>query len=412
MLVEIKIKNFTSFAEEQIFSMIPNKTIKNHKEILLCNNKNKPILLPTAIILGANASGKSNLLKSFEFLNKCLTTGLIAKSGTLVDDFWDNGLGAPYFMYNSKYKDIPTEITISYYRNGFVYEYALHTKGTIIQKESLIANEDKNKNVKNIVIFNRELKKDSIDEYEYIFINTLEENSLYRESLIKQTPHYKTMFSTIIANSNNKDLLYFEDIKQYYKSLVTIYTIYNFDALLHKFETDELFATKVNRLINAIDVNISSVQIERPIPAIKVIKYINQENKLDESRVSDGTKKSFRVFLTIIQALEDGDFCIVDEYLEHELHPHIMEFIVKLFHDKEINKNNAQLIFASHVASLLNQNLFRLDQIYFVEKDEEQKSNVFSIDGLKTLKGDDISQKYLSGRYGAIPNLKDIRDIL
>jgi AAA15 family ATPase/GTPase len=102
--------------------------------------------------------------------------------------------------------------------------------------------------------------------------------------------------------------------------------------------------------------------------------------------------------------LENGYTLILDE-LQNSLNPKLVEYLVKMFHNPKLNKNGAQLIFTTHETSLLDQNIFRRDQIWFCEK-ENNATEVFSLADFKVRKGvDDIEKAYLSGRYGAVPNL-------
>ena len=94
---------------------------------------------------------------------------------------------------------------------------------------------------------------------------------------------------------------------------------------------------------------------------------------------------------------------IVDE-IDSCLHPMLVRYLIDLFNDPEINKNGAQLIFNTHDVSLLDQDIFRRDQIYFVEKDNKTAmSDLYSLAEFSPRKSEDIRKGYLQGRYGAIP---------
>ncbi|MCL2567298.1 MAG: ATP-binding protein [Alphaproteobacteria bacterium] len=391
MLLEIKIKNFFSFAEEQVFSMIPNTELKKHKDVLLLGKNKKPVALPVAAIYGANASGKSNFIRAFQFLTLFLTR----------EPF--QNINPRYFLYGNKYQNEPTEITVSYCKNGYVYEYLVLIKGQYIVKE-LLKREDSNNN--RTIIFSRNGAA-TLDgksyTYDYDFIEDIKSNNLYVESLKKLVLAERTMFFALV-NNNNDSADYIQDIKSFYIDLTRQYYINN---LINRFDTDEKFANKVNRLIQAIDVNISSVKLSKGN-----LSYFNGEVELkpELGQVSLGTQNAFSRFLHILQVLEDGAFSYADE-LDASLHPHVVEFIIQLFYNKKINKNNAQLIFTTHDTSLLRQGLFRKDQVYFIEKDENQASKIFSIEDINDTDKDDFAKEYLKGRYGAIPILSDIEDI-
>ena len=120
---------------------------------------------------------------------------------------------------------------------------------------------------------------------------------------------------------------------------------------------------------------------------------------------SEGTLKFFALAGPIIDILENGYVLFFDE-LHGSLHPKMVRFLVDLFHDEKTNPNNAQLIFTSHETSILSQDVFRRDQIWFCEKDKEQATILYSLTDFSPRKGrENLEAGYLSGRYGALPYL-------
>ena len=125
--------------------------------------------------------------------------------------------------------------------------------------------------------------------------------------------------------------------------------------------------------------------------------------KLPFDHESDGTMLLFAYGPIIMEALEKGRTIVVDE-LDNSLHPSLTRYLVELFNNKEVNKRGAQLIFNSHDVSLLDLELFRRDQIYFVEKNNDTGiTEVYSLADYSPRKSENIQKGYLQGRYGAIP---------
>ena len=120
---------------------------------------------------------------------------------------------------------------------------------------------------------------------------------------------------------------------------------------------------------------------------------------------SEGTKKLFNLTGGWIRTLESGATLLVDE-LESSLHTYISKFLVGLFHSSK-NNQNAQLIFTAHDTNLLETNLFRRDQIWFVEKNSNNATELYSLLEYKPRKDEVIERGYLKGRYGAIPFVKE-----
>jgi AAA15 family ATPase/GTPase len=118
---------------------------------------------------------------------------------------------------------------------------------------------------------------------------------------------------------------------------------------------------------------------------------------------SSGTQRLFGMSPHLQVAFEQGKTIIVDE-IENSLHPLLVEEIIKMFHDPAINQADAQLIFSTHDVNLLNLDIFRRDQIYFLEKNPQTaSSDIYSLDEFSVRKGENIRAGYLQGRYGAVP---------
>ena len=123
---------------------------------------------------------------------------------------------------------------------------------------------------------------------------------------------------------------------------------------------------------------------------------------------SEGTKKVIEMSGPIFDTLHDGKTLIVDE-LDAKLHPLLTRNIVLLFMDPNVNKNGAQLIFATHDTNLLDLEIIRRDQIWFAEKDNVESTDIYSLVEFKDEAGNkvrndrDIKRDYIRGRYGAIP---------
>jgi hypothetical protein len=140
-----------------------------------------------------------------------------------------------------------------------------------------------------------------------------------------------------------------------------------------------------------------------------VHKVISADSKKVEfiefplDRESAGTNNLLMLALSLLEHFEKGTVMIIDEF-ERSLHPHIVKKLIQLFHDPELNINNAQLIFSTHAANLLDNNLFRRDQVWFTERDESGVTDLFSLSQIEGIRKDIPYDKwYLSGRFGATP---------
>ena len=127
--------------------------------------------------------------------------------------------------------------------------------------------------------------------------------------------------------------------------------------------------------------------------------------KFDLKDESDGTQKLFGLLGPWVTALNNELTLIVDE-LDIRLHPILTKSLVELFHNPEININNAQLFFSTHATNFLNLDSFRRDQIWFTEKKQNNSTDLYSLDDFTVRKDASIEKGYLQGKYGAIPYIK------
>ena len=124
---------------------------------------------------------------------------------------------------------------------------------------------------------------------------------------------------------------------------------------------------------------------------------------LDFDQESLGTQKLFWLAGGWIKALQEGAVLLYDE-LSSSFHPHISRFLINQFHTPHINRKNAQLIISTHDTTLLDESIFRRDQVWFTKKShEEQSTQLYSLLEYSPRKGEAIEKGYLKGRYGALP---------
>ena len=153
---------------------------------------------------------------------------------------------------------------------------------------------------------------------------------------------------------------------------------------------------------------------DKPIVTVQTAHTLeNGETVLfDLDDESDGTQKIFALAGPWLNTLENGYVLVIDE-LHDNLHPLIVKFLVNAFNSADINPRNAQLVFTTHDTSILNQELFRRDQIWFCEKDKAQATQLFPLTDFSPRKGvENLERGYLSGRYGALPFVKNVKSVM
>ena len=125
---------------------------------------------------------------------------------------------------------------------------------------------------------------------------------------------------------------------------------------------------------------------------------------------SEGTQQMFALAAPFLDTLENGKVLFIDE-IDASLHPLFCQYLSSIFNSKEQNPKNAQLIFTTHDTSLLKEELFRRDQIYFTDKNEGGATELFSLSDISERKGVDFAKRYLEGRYNALPYISDFEDL-
>ena len=406
MLIEFSVKNFLSFKDKAILSMEKGNGDENIDNIIFNDITD---LVKNAAIYGANASGKSNILKAF-------TCAILMIRNSNLMSVGEKWLYIKPFLFDETSKNKPSEFEFTFITNNVKYKYFFSADQNRIYEESLdVYNSQKPTN-----IFTRK------DTNIYEFSN--DKNKL--ASLAANNTENKLFLSTATTWNYEKT----KDAFLWFTKAIDTYDSFNkiMDKdLIDYSENEELkkFSLKLLKeadiLIKNISVNYEEKEMEGTIadmPVIPIMKKVDIElehevvdkdnnthtYKLNFKDESSGTKVLFAFAPFLKRAFEETKVIIVDE-LEKSMHPKIVEFIVKLFNNKDINKVNSQLIFTTHATNLLNLEILRRDQIWFVEKNPKNgNSELYPLDSFSVRKDENIQKGYINGRYGAVPFIKDI----
>jgi uncharacterized protein len=419
MLIEFNVQNFRSIKEEVTLSLVasPDKSLDNNliKTDLLRDN-----LLRSAVIYGANASGKSNVFLAFNFLNSFVMQSHTFQKGTKINYF--------PFKLDKKYLSKPSKFEVVFIKNNIKYIYGVSFIGERIIDEYLYYYPEGRK----ALIFERKETNNyrfTIDRKEQKFISEKTLDNVLYLSNSTQLNYDKTSE----AFDWFKDNLAFIGVADHPKLIDYTIQKLNENENMKKFilkaliEADlginDLFAS-----IKEISIDEIPIQIREQLKAMmpdakgnfekidiriihKVLDEIGNENRVefDFEEESEGTKRLFSLIGIWIDSLNNGRVLVVDE-LDTKLHHLLNVFLIKLFNDPTQNKNNAQLIFTTHNTNLLDLNIFRRDQIWFTEKNPRKgTTDLYSLIEFSPRKDKNIQKGYLAGRYGAIPFISDDR---
>ena len=418
MLIEFTVKNYRSVKEEQVFSMVKAKG-----DELESSNSFQPdapgsvSLLRSAAIYGANAAGKSNVIRAMMDMESIVRHS--ASSHQEGDD-----IPVTPFLFDESCASNPTEFEMIFISEGVRYQFGFSATQNQIVEEWLIAY-PKGRPQR---WYSRALNQ-AKQNTEYKFSDFL----LGQKSVWQNATRSNALFLSTAMQLNSEQL---RPVFNWFKETLRPANVGGwgptFTATLCEKEQTK---ARVLEFLHAADFDIHDISIDREtfdpesLPEEfpesvreKLIKEMKGKEVLDIKTLhrtpsgnlvpldfteeSDGTQKFFSFAGPWIDVLEKGYVLVIDE-LHDNLHPKMVKYLVDLFHSNKTNPNNAQLIFTTHETSILNQGNFRRDQIWFCEKNKEQATSLYPLTDFSPRKDrENLEQGYLSGRYGALPFIR------
>ncbi|MBR3622105.1 MAG: AAA family ATPase, partial [Selenomonadaceae bacterium] len=439
MLLRFSVQNFLSLKDRIEFNMVAG-TSKLHPNHVIEKKGRK--ILRGGYIFGANASGKSNFISAVNFAKNALLQGL------------DNiRLDKMYFRVDEEYKNAPGVFQFDIYAENHFYSYGLaisYVKGEIVDEWLCEIEEDK-------YIFHR-----GVDEEENYFCEsdvkaqlpeTQNKFTVYREASTNKKMR-KTFFLLDMALHSSEDDDFFKpfhDVIRWFQRLIIVFPESHYNQITRLVQKDS--GNKLASMLNYFDTGIENVKtIEKDFEAldeipVEILNDIKNEigralknrsanevnsiilnangnlielewknDKLYASKIgtshgnerdyfeyqdeSDGTKRLFNI-LPLYQRLHENVVILIDE-IDRSLHTMATRrFIEKIY---ELGKNSdSQLIATLHDVNLLNTDIIRPDEIWFIERDMNHSSQMYSLSKFKLKIDSKTTKDYLMGRYGAIP---------
>ena len=451
MLIQFSVANYRSFKDEVTFSMLASSLKAKHPEL---NKKNLFAahggvnLLTSAAIYGANASGKSNLIAAMSFMRH-----FVIHSANVKEEGDAEGIEVEPFRLSTETDTEPSFFEVVFIAKEQRYRYGFEVTAERVEAEWLYvapkARESK--------LFEREGDKITLGE---------KFKSEGRDLAERTRPI--ALFLSVCAQFKGKIA---EEVLDWFRSLGITTGLMDRDNSMRRF-TERMFRDKdsakaIETLLTQLDLGIEAIQVEKmiiPTPNLQPLpddapeelrRLHNEARKLevalesvhealgeiadfssgerevmrtvhrkvgdgDQSNMeelfdldeheSEGTKKLFSLSGPLVDTLKRGDVLIIDE-LDARLHPLLTKEIVSLFNDPVRNSKHAQLVFATQDTNLLDNHVLRRDQIWFVEKDRQGASYLYSLAEFKVRNDSTYEKDYILGRYGAIPFLGGMRHL-
>jgi len=416
MLIEFRVENHRSLRDEQALTLEAGRVgdSADPRPRSVAGHGEK--LLPAAVIYGANASGKSNVLAALAFMRQAVFFS---------HRHWEPEGGIPRtaFAWGEK-RNEPSMYEASFLIEGTKYVYGFAVDDEAVQEEWLFAWPNNRKQV----WFEREGNRfkfgDHLNGPNDVVREVTRSNALFLSAAAQHghgqlTPLYswfqRMFFVNIPLKGHGRSFRYGRILT---KKLLSL----NDDqpSLFESDETDDTQVARIRQLLKATDTGIvdirSSVhEVDHRGRTRRRLRLQHQAGDDDSwlylEEESGGTKTLLRMAPSVFHTLDSGGLLLVDE-LESSLHPSLGATIVKMFNSPKTNPNNAQIVFTTHDTNLLGTTLgeppLRRDQVWFTEKDEEGASKLYPLTDYKPRKTENLERGYLQGRYGAIPFLGDI----
>jgi hypothetical protein len=433
MFIEFSVTNFRSIRTRQTLSMVASPDAKHLQQNVISGKGDELRLLRSAVIYGPNAAGKSNLLRALETLR-----ALVQGSATGIQE--GQRLPVTPFLFSKASAEQPSEFEIIFIADdGIRYHYCCVVSAERVHKEWLVAYP----RGRSQRWFEREYVSES-NTYEWWFGPYFKAERAQRKVWQGSTRANALFLSTAIQLNNEQLKPVFTWLTQKLIVLIPSSGV-DFNPFLSiNLLREESGKEKIMQYMRAADIGIDHLELLEedlspatsaaallpgavrvhlevalppgaPPPTHKNLRVrawhkradSGEEVPLDIGDESDGTQKLFEFVGGWLRALEWGATLFVDE-LDRSLHPHMTRFLVGLFHSRA-NDKNSQLVFTTHDTTLLDTDLLRRDQIWFVEKDEQRSSHFYSLLDYSPRKEKALERGYLKGRYGAIPFIGNLR---
>jgi len=422
MLIEFSVTNYRSFLPPQSLTLTANTSTELQEEnSFISPVSNLPRLLRSAVVYGPNAAGKSNLIHAIAFMKKfVLSSAKESQEGEKID--------ATPFLFNRKGSRNPSEFEVLFIQDDIRYQYGFAVNSERVTGEWLFAYPESRAQK----WFERNYDPETRKDIWYFGPKFTGLRKVWQEAT-----RSNALFLSTAIQLNNEQL---KPVFNWFDRKLRVIT--RGENISPGFSADECEKEekkpKILKFVNAADPSIADISLEKkdfsmddlPPDLPQNIKETvakdfkgkkltrvffmhpssdnGEDMPLEFNEESAGTRKLFALAGLWLNVLDNGLVLFVDE-LDTSLHPLLVRFLLTLLHNPEANRHNAQLIFTTHDTTVLDQTLMRRDQVWFVEKDNENATDLYPLSDYKPRKGEALQKGYLYGRYGALPFLEELR---
>lgn len=414
MLLEFSVENFKSFSEGFTFLMTPAQKQKGLDfSVKKINSKTRALC--SSVIYGPNAVGKTSVIAALDFLKKIVVRGNLRRKfdAEIPDPLIDRMELIPN---DQNGKPVPVKFAVKFSKDDRIFSYALVLDlGSFMSEKGIRKIKREYLSINDSLIFDRSGMNisfnKSLGEYlngsqhladKFDFLQLISKDSLKEDEL-----YLTNGFKNILGSSLYPDIIDFFEHK-----LITFCESQNLrfspknaeDRTIHN-----VLVTEAAKAFGSVSSNLAFIQKNKDSVPVLHSKMKNGKYVNSIFFESLGTRRFINLFPILLHTLASGCCLVIDEF-DNSLHPMAVMSLINIFHNDEINKNGAQLIFNSQNPMYLNNNLFRRDEIKFVDRDEQGVSTLYSLSdfgtkGTEARKGQNYMDNYFVDKYGAIRNI-------
>lgn len=408
MLIEFGVSNFKSIRDEARLSMVAG-TGKEHRDShLLAPRANGRVpsnpLVRTAVIYGANAAGKTNLIDALDTMKRIVTAS--SQPG--------DSLPIEPFKFDPESVRGNTTFEVLCVVDGVRYQYGFTANSERVFQEWLFAwprgrvqrwveREEQDLKLGDKLSGDKEVWKRATRPNALFLTTAVSLNSQQLKPLFDWFRHtLRVVGSRSIRGSMGALDRHKDEVIDFLQAADM--AISDFRIVEHKIDPENL----PDRMPTALKEIFKNVDNGRAVNTFLSHNTDQGSFELEISDESAGTQKLFNLSVPLLQSLQKGFVVVIDE-LNNSLHPALVRFILDRFHNPRFNTGGAQLVFSTHDTSILSQEIFRRDQIWFCERDEQLATHLYPLSDFRPRKGvENLERSYLVGRYGAVPFIRSI----
>jgi hypothetical protein len=421
MLMRFGVSNFRSIRDYQELSLVAS-ALKDSGSDLIEPPGIREKLLPVAMIYGANASGKSTILRAISFLKAAVVYSIERSSPT-------SKIPRFPFALSGDYRAQPTRLDCDFLLDNVRYHFGFVARDDFFEEEWLFAFPDGNRRKwyhrkhGERISFGKHFRGKNqaiaaLTRPNSLFLSSAAQNAHEQATIIFR--FFENMFSPIVTAALNHDALANELRDGIDRRILEFLQLADTGITGGRVREIPL-PDQVNKFVArfkdvaAEEFSDMAVNLPEPKKTLSLSHSAGQESAGDVffelASESRGTLRLLKLLRPVFSALDNGATVFVDE-IDASVHTLLSKAILELFSSRKTNPKGAQLVATTHDTTLLCSKVLRRDQIWFTEKDMNGATSLYPLSDIRTRQSDNLEKGYLEGRFGAIPFLGDLNKLL